>query len=278
MTHESDKPSPHNISSETHARQGETVFDAHLAASLALEGGERRPNEEAKVVIKGTRKGLSITLGEGEWQELLRELDARFGEADAFFQGSRVNLHVGKRNINPQQLQELVNVLQNHRVELVSLQTGSLATAAAAQALDVKLALGELASAQTARRVPAEPESSEGLLVRRTLRSGQSLRHSGHVVVIGDVNPGAEIIAGGDVVVWGRLRGMVHAGALGDDDAIVCALELTPTQLRIGTHIALPPEGKKGRGFGRLGRDKSAPPEMASVIDGQIVVEAWSSK
>jgi len=104
------------------------------------------------------------------------------------------------------------------------------------------------------------------ILTRRTLRSGQAVRHVGHVVIIGDVNPGTEVIAGGSVVVWGRLRGLVHAGALGDDNAIVCALLLAPTQLRIGNHIARPPEGE-GR------RPKS--PEMALVRDGRIVVEAW---
>ena len=83
------------------------------------------------------------------------------------------------------------------------------------------------------------------ILVRRTLRSGYSLQHSGHVVVIGDVNPGAEIIAGGDVIVWGHLRGMVHAGAEGNDDAVVCALDLAPTQLRIGGLIATTPRAPR---------------------------------
>ena len=86
-------------------------------------------------------------------------------------------------------------------------------------------------------------EGSEGLLVRRTVRSGQVVRHPGHVVVIGDVNAGAEIVAGGDVVVWGKLRGVVHAGAMGDEEAVVCALWMAPIQLRIGKHVARPPEG-----------------------------------
>jgi septum site-determining protein MinC len=73
---------------------------------------------------------------------------------------------------------------------------------------------------------------------RGTLRGGQSLANVGHVVVIGDVNPGAEIVAGGDIVVFGALRGVAHAGAQGDRSARVYALVLAPTQLRIATTIA----------------------------------------
>jgi septum site-determining protein MinC len=104
------------------------------------------------------------------------------------------------------------------------------------------------------------------VLLRRTLRSGQAVHHDGHVVILGDVNPGAEVVASGDVLVWGRLRGLVHAGASGDETARVCALQLNPTQLRIGEHIARPPEENRRR---------SVIPEVARVVNGQIVVEAW---
>jgi septum site-determining protein MinC len=84
-------------------------------------------------------------------------------------------------------------------------------------------------------------------------------------VIIGDVNPGAEVVAGGDIVVWGKVRGLTHAGALGDDNAVICALDLAPTQLRIGGHIARSPEERQGRPV----------PEKASVRDGQIVAVPW---
>jgi len=224
---------------------------------------------EVRIKIKGSRKGLSITLGEGDWQELLPELDGRLRQADAFFQGSRVNLRTGKRNIDQKELKDLINVLVSHDIELVSVQTASEFTAEAARDLGLRLALPEAASAHPEVLALAEQGISEGLLIRRTLRSGQSLRHPGHVVVIGDVNPGAEVIAGGNVVVWGKLRGLAHAGAMGDDEAIVCALELTPTQLRIGSYIAVSPDEKTG---------KDMQPEIASVRDGRIVAEPWSAK
>ncbi len=103
------------------------------------------------------------------------------------------------------------------------------------------------------------------MVLRRTLRSGQVLQHPGHVIVVGDVNPGAEVLAGGNVFVWGRLRGVVHAGAAGDRQAIVCALELAPAQLRIADVVARAPEE----------HPSPARPELARVEDAGIVVETW---
>jgi len=81
------------------------------------------------------------------------------------------------------------------------------------------------------------------------------------------VNAGAEIVAGGDVVIWGSLRGMIHAGAGGDQAAVVCALLLAPTQLRIADLVS-------------RGSEPSGPiaPEMARILDGRILVEPWSAR
>ena len=82
------------------------------------------------------------------------------------------------------------------------------------------------------------------ILVQRTLRSGQSVRYDGNVVVMGDVNPGAEVAATGNVIVMGALRGVVHAGAGGNENAVVMAFRLQPTQLRIANHITRPPDNE----------------------------------
>jgi septum site-determining protein MinC len=91
---------------------------------------------------------------------------------------------------------------------------------------------------------PAQPplhavETAPGTLYHTgTLRGGQALHHAGNIVIVGDVNPGAEIVATGDVLVFGRLAGVAHAGAQGDDRSRVYALDLDPTQLRIAACIA----------------------------------------
>lgn len=96
-----------------------------------------------------------------------------------------------------------------------------------------------------------------------TLRGGQSLHNVGNIVVVGDVNPGAEIVASGDVLVFGRLAGVAHAGAQGDEAARVFALDLNATQLRIATFIAADAEDA---------RRVRTVPEAALVHEGRIVV------
>lgn len=104
------------------------------------------------------------------------------------------------------------------------------------------------------------------ILIKRTIRSGQSIQFDGNVVVMGDVNPGSEIIASGNIIVMGALRGVVHAGATGDEAATVSAFKLQPTQLRIANHITRAPDG-----------DYPVPerPETARIKDGVVVIEIY---
>ena len=112
-----------------------------------------------------------------------------------------------------------------------------------------------------------EARRNPTLLIRRTLRSGQRVRYYGNVVVVGDVNPGAEVEAGGDIIVMGWLRGLAHAGAPEDDRAVVSAFRLNPTQLRIGRYIGRAPDAGEP--------DLLPVPEMAEVRDGQLVIDRW---
>ena len=112
----------------------------------------------------------------------------------------------------------------------------------------------------------AELMGYNGILIRQTVRSGRTVHSDGHVVVLGDVNPGAKITARGDVLIWGKLRGTVHA-AIDDENpqVVVCALTMMPNQLRIGEYLATTPWGTPQPTF----------PEIAMVRDGRIVVERW---
>ncbi len=94
---------------------------------------------------------------------------------------------------------------------------------------------------------PSRSTPSATRYYRGTLRGGQSLQQVGHIVVVGDVNPGAELVATGDIVVFGALLGTAHAGAQGDRAARVAALELAPTQLRIATAIAAGDGPRRGQ-------------------------------
>ncbi|HET7144228.1 MAG TPA: septum site-determining protein MinC, partial [Anaerolineales bacterium] len=103
------------------------------------------------------------------------------------------------------------------------------------------------------------------LFVNKTLRSGTRIEYPGNILVVGDVNPGAEIIADGNVIVWGRVRGMIHAGAKGDRSAFICALDLSANQLRIADEVSA-----------SLKPQKDPKPEVASINgEGRLQAELW---
>jgi septum site-determining protein MinC len=222
----------------------------------------------SEVTIKGIADGLVLDPGSAGWQAFLESLTKRLAETEPFFQGGQVMLQAGSRVLTVAQLQALTGLLEEHGLVLVAVDTTEPETRQAADTLGMKVAISNFQSPTSNFQLPTSnlEVTSSGVLLRRTLRSGQAVHHDGHVVIMGDVNPGAEVVASGDVLVWGRLRGLVHAGASGDETARVCALQLNPTQLRIGEHIARPPEENRRR---------SVIPEVARVVNGQIVVEAW---
>jgi len=105
---------------------------------------------------------------------------------------------------------------------------------------------------------------SDVLMLRGRVRSGQKINAKKHLVITGDVNPGAELIAGGDVIVLGKLSGKVHAGFPDREDAMVFALGLNPSHIKIGSIAALGSEDKGGN-----------IPEFASVEKDKIIVQDY---
>lgn len=230
----------------------------------------------SQIGIKGIREGLLISVPDrGSLADLVALLTVELAQKRAFLQGSQVALQVGYRKLDKEQVRQLQAVFEQNQLELWAIlaEDPSAREAARELSLATRLSgsqtdlngnfLSQVAEPETA--VANDMPAQGGLILKETLRSGRSIYREGHVVVIGDVNPGAEIVASGDVIVWGRLRGLVHAGALGDETAVICALELTPTQLRIADQIAISPDEKRGRAI----------PEQAAIRSGQIVAEMW---
>lgn len=88
-----------------------------------------------------------------------------------------------------------------------------------------------------------EAEKLPTLYLKKTIRSGQSISSDGNLIIIGDVNPGAEVIAKGDITVWGILGGIAHAGSDGNSQARIRALKMNAIQLRIAEVFARRPDG-----------------------------------
>jgi septum site-determining protein MinC len=229
-----------------------------------------------EVAFKGIREGLLVSLSDGDWPSLEQTLYEEIGKQGTFLKGARLILDVDSHSLNAASMGRLRDQLADQGLALWAVLSRSPLTEQSAQLMGIATRIHDADPEPTVDDEEVEyleepdehiARTDAGMMIRRTLRSGANISHNGHVTIIGDVNPGAQIIAGGNVVVWGRLRGMVHAGAEGDEAAIVCAIDLSPTQLRIAGHIAMPPTEKEQTG-----------PEIAFVRDGQVVAEAWTNQ
>jgi len=230
------------------------------------------------ITLKGIKQGLLVTVKpEGRWSDLTARLMAVIDAQSGFFRGAQIAVAVGPREVRRHELANLVKLLEKRGVTLLAVLGDSATTTGSARKLGLKTALSELeleapedgAGAPAELPPPIDPEEhgTGGVLIKRTLRNGRVVQSDGHVVVLGDVNAGAVIVARGDVIVWGRLRGTVHAGSGGDETAVVCALNLAPTQLRIASYITISPD-----------EDRRKPrPEKALVRNGRIEAEAWET-
>jgi septum site-determining protein MinC len=191
-----------------------------------------------------------------------------------------VALDVGARPLLESELHQVLAILEANGMKLGLVRTAAERTFEAAIALGVpaKLQNGDGFSEAESESAASNHAGEHYFVYRGNLRSGQVLERTEHVMVVGDVNPGAEVVSQGDILVWGRLRGIAHAGAAGDRRAIVVALKLDPIQLRIAGVVGVTTEQQNGRAAGRWSwkADTGRHPEVAYLIaDDQIAVEAW---
>jgi septum site-determining protein MinC len=209
------------------------------------------------VAIKGARGGIRVIINDAcPWDEALTALQYQLEQGSALLQGMRVSLEVGNRQLDSDAVQLLRDTMASYQVVASTIQAESRDVRQAARAAGFTTSVPVVQPPVQADLPPS--------VVMRTLRSGQVLRHHGDLTLLGDVNAGAEVIASGSIVVFGRISGLVYAGAMGDRNAIICALELSATQIRIADIRARAPEDNTHRG-----------PEIARIEDDQIMVHLW---
>lgn len=199
---------------------------------------------KSPITFKVAKNGIVLTLDpSAKFNRIKEALRGHVESATNFYAGADLYINIADNSFKIDQLNEIVNIVRGYK--------------------DVK---NIIFTSDVVKQDTVEINNEgETYLINRTLRSGQKIKKSGNVVIIGDINPGAEVIAGGDIIVFGKIRGVVHAGAGGSSQASVTALKLEPTQLRISKKIARPPE--------ESGNKKSLQPERAFIQDGQIMVE-----
>jgi septum site-determining protein MinC len=258
-------------------------------------------------LIRGRGLGLELRLAGLDFETALVELGAKLSERPGFYQGSAATAVVGQP-LAPEQEARLSVMLAEFGIDLRSVENQIEAEEELARrramrpkremklSASAKSLVADFAGARTdiaerrkrgetsVRRLnleaakqaasaplqvaPVVPPPPGTLYHVGTLRGGQALHHIGNIIVIGDVNPGTELVATGDILVFGRLLGVAHAGAQGDDAAKVYALQLQATQLRIASHIAVDDETTH----------VGSRPEVAFVRDGRITIAPYAKE
>ncbi|MEM1253712.1 MAG: septum site-determining protein MinC [Cyanobacteria bacterium P01_H01_bin.21] len=231
---------------EDNSKTSDTLVDV---ASLELEIDQPETVSKQQVTLKSEQGRLLLLLPPAaeksftppEWEELCQQLKRRLGSEERFFQpNTTVHLIARNRLLDNRQLQELDELLQTAQLRLKRIYTQrrqtAVAAATAGYSVDQQTKLDRLNEEGNGKALDTP------LYVQMTLRSGTEIRHPGSIVVLGDVNPGGTLIAAGDIFVWGRLRGVAHAGSEGNSACRIMALHMQPTQLRIADYVARAPE------------------------------------
>lgn len=208
---------------------------------------------KARVRIRGSQEGLLLLLeGAVDFDLIEQEIKSRL-ETGAFARGSVLEL--AEHAIDERDWKRLEALLKTSGVILRARREKEDKTPKKAPAQK---------SSQIQAPTPSPSTDVPLLVVERTVRSGQEVQTQGSVLVLGNVNPGAHIIAGGNIDIRGTCQGIVHAGAYGDQTAFILADRLMPTQIRIAEMIAQAPD--------TIEAPNKA--EKAVIRDGQIVIES----
>ncbi|QNU68025.1 septum site-determining protein MinC [Ruminiclostridium herbifermentans] len=224
--------------------------------------------DENAVTFKGTVNGLTIILKDDvSFEELVNSLLIKINSAGKFFRGAKLAVRYRGRTLNAEEREKLFELLkENSGAQILSFDEDKTEKPAAKAASN-----GNTNERNNQiKKYTYFKGIDEGVtkFYRGTVRSGQLITFDGNVVILGDVNPGAVIEATGNIIVMGLLRGVVHAGSDGNKEAIIAALGLNPTQLRIGDIIARSPDDEKGIGTNLI-------PELAYVKDDKLFVERF---
>ncbi len=223
-------------------------------------------DSESIIQIKGIREGLLISAQNGSWEDRKQQIAELVHEKESFFYGARVCLDVGDTLLRVKEITALRDQLADAQITLWAILSQSQATINNAQALGLAIHLPEKKENKKTEE-NHEDAGEKAVFVNRTLRAGYRVEAKEHVIVFGDVNPGAEIITAGSIIVWGKLKGSAFAGVEGNAKVRVCALELTPNLLKIG-EVVFPPRQRKGKPF----------PEVAYVENNECIIENWKNE
>ncbi|MCM1244232.1 MAG: septum site-determining protein MinC [Roseburia sp.] len=185
------------------------------------------------VIIKGTKSGIIVHLDDKmPFGELKEKVCEKFKTSSDFLGSAQIALSFEGRKLSDEEQLALVScITENSELDIVCvIDDNAEREAHFSKTLEEKL---------------MSMNSNTGQFYKGTLRSGQVLEFETSIVILGDVNAGAQVVSTGNVIVLGKLLGNVYAGASGKENCFVVALKMNPTQIRIGDIIARSPDEKQ---------------------------------
>lgn len=203
-----------------------------------------------RIIIKGNKDGLSAVInmnkfsGFGEMLELLIE---KLSKGKRFYKNSTLTISTNLNLINEKELLNLKNAL----FEEIEIK-------------DIILQEELIKDKEKDKRTFSGVYEGKTKFIRKTVRSGQCIKYNGNIVIVGDINSGAEVIVTGNIIVLGSIKGNVSAGSTGNKKAIIAAFSLQPEILKIADLVTLSPDSQKPEY-----------PEVAKIKDGAIIVEPY---
>jgi septum site-determining protein MinC len=206
------------------------------------------------ILIKGNKDGINTTINMNKFacfEDMLQLLIKKLSKGKHFYKGTTLILSMDLKSINKKEVETLKETLLTE-IELKDIVLEDIEKEAEKET-------------EKETRVFSGVNEGKTKFIRKTVRGGQSIRYQGNIVIIGDINSGAEVYATGNVIVLGRIRGKVSAGTNGNSKAVIAAFLLQPEILTIASVIAMSPDDV----------EKPSYPELAKIKDGAIIVEPY---
>ncbi|MFT8315115.1 MAG: septum site-determining protein MinC [Clostridium sp.] len=203
---------------------------------------------EDKIVLKGNKDGLNVLIDMNafkDFSDMLEKLEQKLSRGKRFYKGCTLKITTQLKFVSERELRKLKDILfEEFLIKDCIFQ-------------DVE---------ENESKIFTGVYEGRTKFLRRTVRSGQVINYTGNIVIIGDVNPGSEIFAAGNIIVLGSLKGDVHAGVNGNDKSIIAAFRLEPKVLQIANIMTRAPEND----------EKPDYPEVAKIKGNTIIVEPYS--
>ncbi len=200
-----------------------------------------------RIIFKGNKEGLNIFIDINKFsniEEMTESLIKKLSYSKKFYRGSVIRITTDVKQIDNRDLRKIKDILFDE--------------------LLIRDCIFE-DSKERSKKIFNGVNEGKTKFIRKTIRSGQKFEYSGNLVVIGDINPGAEVYAAGNIIVLGSIKGCVYAGTNGNDKAIIAAFMLVPQIMQIAHVITRSPEDM----------EKPIYPELAKIRNGNIVVEPY---